>query len=377
MHNKKYFCYEIYKNLAVWSNNGNIGYNPCSYFNGYIKESNQLILDEVWHKKEHRSIMTQVENDIPISGCQRCYNEENNNLESRRLGSKDLYENFHSDTNIDLDGPQGLDYSVGNLCNLKCVICGPQSSTAWVPDYQKLYPTRPITQYSKNNQLIIQNSDFLKNLKNIHIHGGGEPLLSNNHIELLKKVKEAKGLSDVRVFYNTNGTVKVSDEVLKIWEECQLIELYFSIDDIGERFEYQRTGAKWKEVQSNLKWYSSSMPHNHMFNINCAWGYLNLFYLDELVDWHKENFSSNRYGDPTNLLFQKVAGKFGINTIRPDTYVALSNKFQNYPQLIKLVNSLVVDPNANHQKFWETVTSLDNIRNNSFKKYCPEWSNLL
>ena len=377
MHNKKYFCYEIYKNLAVWSHNGNIGYNPCSYFNGYIKESNQLVLDEVWNKKEHQDIMMQVENDIPISGCQRCYNEENNNLESRRLGSKKLYENFHNDPSINLDGPQGLDYSVGNLCNLKCMICGPQNSTAWVPDYQKLYPTRPIDQYSKNNQLIIQNADFLKNLKNIHIHGGGEPLLSNNHIELLKKVKEVKGLGDVRVFYNTNGTVRVSDEVLKIWEECQLIELYFSIDDIGERFEYQRTGAKWENVQSNLKWYTSSMPHNHMFNVNCAWGYLNLFYLDELVDWHKENFSSNRYGDPTNLLFQKVTGKFGIDTIKLDTHVALSNKFQRYPQLIKLVNSLIIDPNANHQMFWEAINSLDNIRNNKFKKYCPEWSNLL
>ena len=377
MHNKKYFCYEIYKNLAVWSNNGNISYNPCSYFDGYIKEADQLNLNEVWHKKEHRNIMMQVENDIPISGCQRCYNEENNNLESRRMGSKNLYENFHRDTNIDLDGPQGLDYSVGNLCNLKCVICGPHNSTAWVPDYQKLYPTKTIAQYSKNNQLVIENSDFLKNLKNIHIHGGGEPLLSNNHIKLLKKVKEVKGLSDVRVFYNTNGTVRVSDEVLKIWEECQLIELYFSIDDIGERFEYQRTGAVWKEVQSNLEWYSNSMPHNHMFNVNCAWGYLNLFYLDELVDWHKENFSTNRYGDPTNLLFQKVTGNFGIDTIGADTYTALIDKFQNYPQLTKIVNGLVIDPTANHQKFWEKITLLDNIRNNSFKKCCPEWSNLL
>ena len=361
----------------MWSNNGNISYNPCSYFDGYIKEADQLNLNEVWHKKEHRNIMMQVENDIPISGCQRCYNEENNNLESRRMGSKNLYENFHRDTNIDLDGPQGLDYSVGNLCNLKCVICGPHNSTAWVPDYQKLYPTKTIAQYSKNNQLVIENSDFLKNLKNIHIHGGGEPLLSNNHIKLLKKVKEVKGLSDVRVFYNTNGTVRVSDEVLKIWEECQLIELYFSIDDIGERFEYQRTGAVWKEVQSNLEWYSNSMPHNHMFNVNCAWGYLNLFYLDELVDWHKENFSTNRYGDPTNLLFQKVTGNFGIDTIGADTYTALIDKFQNYPQLTKIVNGLVIDPTANHQKFWEKITLLDNIRNNSFKKCCPEWSNLL
>jgi len=37
MRDRKYFCYEIYKNLAIWSNNGQLGYNPCSFFKGYIK----------------------------------------------------------------------------------------------------------------------------------------------------------------------------------------------------------------------------------------------------------------------------------------------------------------------------------------------------
>jgi hypothetical protein len=377
MHNKKYFCYEIYKNIAVWSKNGKIAYNPCSAFTGYIKESDQLVLDEIWHKKEHCNIMLNVEHDIPISGCQRCYNQENSKLESRRMGSKNLYENFHNDTSINLDGPQGLDYSVGNLCNLKCVICGPQHSTAWVPDYQLLYPNKPVEQYSKNNQLVIQNSDFLKNLKNIHIHGGGEPLLSDNHINLLKKVKEVKGLSDVRVFYNTNATVRASDEVLKLWEECQLIELYFSIDDINDRFEYQRTGAKWQEVQDNLLWYSQSMPHNHMFNINCSWGYLNLFYLDELVDWTKTNFSANRYGDATNLIFQKVVGDIGITTVSADAYNVLLDKFQSYPQLLVLINSLTVESSPTHEKFWNLITKIDTIRHTNFKNLCPEWSKLL
>lgn len=56
MKDKEYFCYEIYKNLAVWSNNGQLGYNPCSFFNGYIKESESIDLDAVWHGPEREKL---------------------------------------------------------------------------------------------------------------------------------------------------------------------------------------------------------------------------------------------------------------------------------------------------------------------------------
>ena len=105
--NKKYFCYEIYKNIAIWSHNGQLGYNPCSFFNGYIKTSNQFNLNQVWNSSEHLELKHCVENDIPIAGCNSCYVAEANGLESRRIGSKKLYETFHKDTNLDLDSPQG------------------------------------------------------------------------------------------------------------------------------------------------------------------------------------------------------------------------------------------------------------------------------
>ena len=254
---KKYFCYEIYKNLAVWSANGHLGYNPCSFFEGYIKESDSLDLNTIWIGSERQELKNCVENDIPIAGCSRCYDAESAGLTSRRQHSTRLYEEYHKDTNIELDSPQGIDYSVGNLCNLKCVVCGPENSTQWVPDYQKINPTENIDylKYQKYNQLEITDDRSLTNIINVHFHGGGEPLLSSHHVNLLKKIQQVKGLSDVRVFYNTNGTIKVSDSILALWEKCKLIELYFSIDDIGPRFNYQRTGADWEKV---LKWNSKA-----------------------------------------------------------------------------------------------------------------------
>jgi len=377
MKDKKYFCYEIYKNLAVWSNNGRLGYNPCSFFNGYIKESDSIDLDAVWHGPEREKLKHCVETDTPISGCRPCYHAESNGLISRRQHVALLYETYHNDTNIELDSPQGLDYSVGNLCNLKCVICGPNNSTQWIPDYQKINPTINIDhlKYQKLNQLEITDSKSLKNIVNVHFHGGGEPLLSQNHVNLLEKIEQAKGLADVRVFYNTNGTVRVSESVLKLWEKCKLIELYFSIDDVGERFNYQRTGADWAKVLQNLQWYTDKMPHNHMFNVNCVWSYLNLYYLDELVDWYNSSFRFSRYGDPINLIFQKAAGEFEINHLPTHTKQLLLTKFNNYPELCALVNSL--NDGNDHSKFWNTIDQIDQVRSTSFEQLCPEWSKIL
>lgn len=382
MQNKKYFCYEIYKNLAIWSFNGNLSYNPCSFYSGYIKTSNTFDIAQVWNSPEHNQLKSMVDQDLPIPGCSACYDAEKNGLKSRRLGAKELYEDYFQDSNVNLTGPQSIDYSVGNLCNLKCVICGPQNSSAWIGDYQKIYPERNIErlQYDKFNQIQIDQPDLLKYIKNVHFHGGGEPLLSNNHINLLGKIKEVKGLQDVHVIYNTNGTKRASEKLLDLWAECQLVELYFSIDDVGERFNYQRTGAIWNEVVENLKWYKENMPVNHMFKINCTWGYLNLFYLNELVDWHKNHFNANRLGDPIELIFQKVINSdfsLQLDFVSTKLKNIMFDKFKNYPELTKLVMSLETNDDKTHNKFWQSIQKIDSVRASGFRDICPDLAILL
>jgi len=376
---KKFFCYEIYKNLSVASNNGVVEYSPCCVFKGYTKKSNDLILDLGWNNTVHQQIKYNVENNIPNSGCNNCYLNEQKNIGSRRQAAQQLYEQYYQDTNLNLSAPQSLDYRVGNLCNLKCMICGPESSSAWIPDYKKIWPLKDVSRFSykKMNQVTLSDENFLRNLKFLHFHGGGEPFLSDAHFDLLCKIKKIKGLGDVRVTYNTNATVRVTSEILDIWQECQLVELYFSIDDIEQRFEYQRTGANWQQVCDNLQWYYKNMPHNHMFNINCVWSHLNLFYLTDLVNWYKTFFQCNRYGDPINLIFQPVNGPFNINQLSPDLQLVLLNQFENYPELKKIVNSIPVNSSSDHKIFLDYVDKIDSVRKNKFSEICPEWFELI
>jgi len=378
LQNKKYFCYEIYKNLAIWSKNGKISYNPCSYFDGFIKTSDKLDISEVWNSKEHQELKQLIQDDKPIPQCHRCYHEEHHGLVSRRLASKEMYTQYQHNDNIDLLGPESIDYSVGNLCNLKCVICGPDNSTAWISDYQQMHPQIDTVRFKheKFNQIKLDNPVILSEIKNIHFHGGGDPLLSTTHIDLLEQIKSVKGLGDLRIFYNINGTVRVSDKILSIWSECRLVELYFSIDDIQERFEYQRTGANWKELINNLNWYIDNMPVNHLFYINCTWSYLNLYYLNELIDWQQSSFNTNRLGDSVKIIFQKAIGDCAIDHASAELKSKLIEKFKSHPMLLGLVNSLQ-ESDADHNKFLTYINNLDNIRGTSFNKLCPEFAVLL
>ena len=371
------FCYEFFKNQAFWSYKNSIGYNPCSFYKGYIVTN--VSPERAWCGKEHFEIIEKISAGKTIPGCNKCYNAEQSGLKSRRQSSKELYETYFNDSNIDtFETPVTLDYSVGNLCNLKCTICGPHNSSKWIDDYKKLHPEISIEQYKyqKNQYVVIDNLEYLKNIRLIHFHGGGEPLLGDAHVRLLQNVEKSKGLHDVRVCYNVNATICVTPEVLDLWSRCELVELYFSIDDIGERFQYQRTGANWNETVKTLNWYKQNMPNNHMFYFNCTWGYLNLYHLDELYFWHQDNFSTNRLGDPVNLIFQKCTGDFDINHLSNNAMIILKNKFRNIPELNSLLNMIKIDEKPHHN-FWNKINQIDSIRGDNFKLLYPEWSKLL
>ncbi len=373
MKDKKYFCYEIFKNISVVSHNGKIKYSPCSWFNGFTSESDVMDVNTAMQTKEHQKLKELIASDEPIPGCEPCYAEERNGLVSRRLGAKQNYEEFLKDTEIEGNCLTGIDYSIGNLCNLKCAICHVGDSSSWHSDWVKLYPDSRPEKYDKHNQTLLEDPEVCKNLKFIHFHGGGEPLMVDNHVKLLKAVDD---LSKTRVAYNTNGTVRPTQEVLDLWEKCKLVEIYFSIDAVGEQFEYQRTNADWQEVSDNIEWFKENMPHNHMFNVNCTWSLLNIYYLDQVVEWKKRMLDTNRYGDPVNLIFQKARGTTEVNYLRPKTIGRLTNKYENYPELLEIIYSI---PAINRPliAFIDYLKKLDMIRGLDYTSLHKEWSELL
>jgi hypothetical protein len=118
------------------------------------------------------------------------------------------------------------------------------------------------------------------------------------------------------------------------------------------------------------------MPVNHLFYINCTWSYLNLYYLNELIDWQQSSFNTNRLGDSVKIIFQKAIGDCAIDHASAELKSKLIEKFKSHPMLLGLVNSLQ-ESDADHNKFLTYINNLDNIRGTSFNKLCPEFAVLL
>jgi hypothetical protein len=72
------------------------------------------------------------------------------------------------------------------------------------------------------------------------------------------------------------------------------VEIAFSIDDIGPRFEYQRTNAKWAEVCANLDRFSDlkEIYPNIRLQICTTVNVFNVYYIDQVANWINKNRTS-------------------------------------------------------------------------------------
>jgi sulfatase maturation enzyme AslB (radical SAM superfamily) len=143
----------------------------------------------------------------------------------------------------------------------------------------------------------------------VHFNGG-EPLLSKTHVEFLQALPNK---DQIYINYNTNATILPDQTLLDLWQQFKLVQIDFSIDDVEQRFEYQRYPANWKQVTNNLQWYIDHVPHNCMFAVNTTVSILNHANLDKLNLWLTNNFYVSKFTDPIAHRQQFAGGLFALD----------------------------------------------------------------
>jgi MoaA/NifB/PqqE/SkfB family radical SAM enzyme len=191
-----------------------------------------------------------------------------------------------------------LDLKLGNICNLKCRICGSWSSSTFateelqslLPDedrksnyhYQMLragaWPRENLTFWKEIDQVVdqIQYIEFT----------GGEPFMIREHFDMLQGLVNRDVAHNIEIHYNTNGT-QWPDNAEEIWKHFKTVEIAFSIDDVEQRFEYQRSNAIWNEVVDNLnKFRQLRQRHNNIqLQVCCTVNVFNVYYLETVANW--------------------------------------------------------------------------------------------
>lgn len=284
MNNTNTVCLEPFKNLSIEFRNDKPAIAPCCIYPlsqaetvDFVNNSNLVNIRQQWI------------NGNPPAGCKSCTEMESQGFPSRKqIAANDwaLKNPPIKPGDVPVVKLIRMDYWVGDICNLACVMCGPSNSSLWKQELGVI----------KDEKKSIVNRAWrnldLGHIENIHFWGG-EPLLSKEHVEFLRALPNK---SKVILYYTTNGTVQPSPELLEVWEECNQVDVYCSLDDIGPRYEYIRHPGNWNQTVENFQWMINNCGGNTSFGINSTINVLNQFYVDEITDWFATNFKHDNLG---------------------------------------------------------------------------------
>jgi len=297
---KSQYCPDVWKGLYIEKAPDNLVHVGFCCQNALTHNVSIDDLEDVLKSK--RQSYVDNYNDKQCNSCWR-----NDHAYSRRAQSIRWFEN--NDVALDeLIELKTLDFNTEKLCNLACITCGPIFSSKWMTEIKK----HSFDNLDKNNRVKEKYTNTLNNVEweSIDLSGlsklyfnGGEPLLTTDHIRVLKRLDDIGRLSEVEISYNTNCTVIPSAEVLSLWKKAKLVRIMLSIDGIGETFNFVRWPGKWSAV-SELVRVLNSQDYNIIIDITCVVGVHNILEIDQLIKWKMLNLNTNAQGDHVSLNFQ-------------------------------------------------------------------------
>lgn len=183
--------------------------------------------------------------------------------------------------------PGSATFHPGSVCNLACVTCGPDNSTRWQQELGRVI--------TAGNPVDIDSQTLaMARRMNGVVICGGEPMLNLSSETMLKNLQPTQ---QVRVHFN--GTVLPKTSFLEESKKFSAIQYCFSIDGVGERFEYLRWPAKWSQVVANIQQLFATAPENVEFAVNITISQLNKLYYQEVVDWVTNTIPHTRTGRST------------------------------------------------------------------------------
>jgi MoaA/NifB/PqqE/SkfB family radical SAM enzyme len=232
--------------------------------------------------------------------CRKCWNEERAGRTSKRMHTLDRLKHMipNQDWTQDARPLMFLDLKLGNICNLKCRICGSWSSSQFAveeladmdmsQDKKSSHPYMMLRagSWPRDNPRFWQEIESVSDQIRYIEFTGGEPFMITEHFDMLAGLVDRGIAPQVEIHYNTNGT-HFPEHAVEIWQHFRTVEIAISIDDIGERFEYQRTNAVWSEVQENIARFHSLRNSHANIQLQCC-STVNIFnirYIDQLARW--------------------------------------------------------------------------------------------
>ena len=345
---------------------------PCCVYSESIGNINQVTLTDAFNGEYMTALRQQFKDGAKPNGCSNCWRNESQGLVSNRQRhnnflKKELLINYFDRPTI-----ASLDIKPGNVCNFKCRICSPGSSSLFAQevisnsddeDRKKIILTnQKLSKWTEDDQIFDQLKELIPTLSNLDMYGG-EPFLVKQLTSVLNYAVENNYASQIRLHYNTNGSI-FPEQLVPLWQHFKEIDIAVSIDNIGKRFELER-GGLWSEIETNIQKLVALQSKKINVYIMPTINIQNVYYLDELFAW------ADKFGLEIRPLILKNPAGYSIQNLTPTAKNLLVEKYQGtpWPYIETIVKSAGV---GDSQDFINLVQHFDQIRGQSFSQSHPE-----
>lgn len=306
-----------------------------------------------------------------IDGCSKCYEQESAGIASLR-GYANQKKSIKSNTSVQLSEINSVELFLGDECNLKCVMCDPQLSSAWRKEYQDLGWALPKRPSVPNVEKIFKNFPRLNYVKFV----GGEPLLSSQHKLALKTLLNQKP-ENITLNYCTNTTIVPDSEVVDLWSKFKEVEVWFSVDGLEGVNEYIRFPTKWRKTLEVFNEFNNirTTINNFNFNISCTVSIYNLWSLDKFEKWYMSELKQNYPGACNYLHFNPLVQPPYLSILNlPESLKRKAILSLNIDSKIQapIINYLKENSRDFDDRLVSYTKDLDKIRGLNVLDYIPE-----
>jgi MoaA/NifB/PqqE/SkfB family radical SAM enzyme len=334
-----------------------------------------------------------LENKQPQT-CRKCWREERSGRTSKRMHTLDRLKHMLPDQEWTVDAKplMFLDLKLGNICNLKCRICGSWSSSTFATEELQFIDQSENRKENHHYQMLRQgawpreNPVFWSEIDQVSDQiryiefTGGEPFMIREHFDMLQGLIDRDIAKNIEIHYNTNGT-QWPDNAEHIWRHFKHVEIAFSIDDVGARFEYQRSNAIWSEVEENIARFRELRSRNTNITLQacCTVNVFNVYYLETVANWIVQQQFDFIYW---NMMHD--AYYFSISTLPESAKTAIAQQLKqaHVPATIQTEFNRIVDfMNAGNSLdgfiLRMKVADLDRKRQQNLATVEPEFAQLI
>lgn len=384
---------------AMSGNNNGTTKICCMIKNEEIMSLGTNTIQENFNKNKFIEIRNALQEGVRHKDCEWCWQEEDAGRKSKRMRDNEKYLGHLQRGGEPFVGLAKFELNLGNTCNLRCRTCAPYSSSQWMREQFDLYEHKNYSNsfkiYSEKmkryHQTYDDDSPFWPDLENnlstirqLDFYGG-EPFLSNKMWRILEICVEKGYAKDIELHYATNATVWPDDKI-ELFKHFKHLNLNFSIDGIGDKFEYMRYPGKWEDAVTNMTKARSLQTEHH--NVHISWcitiSSLNIYHVPEIIEEHAKNFS--HFGAYLNLVHWP--SYFNLSKLPNDVKEKVVQRLESIPQLnsnrwnhyllgvINFIKNGTPD-SALWEEFKKKVKVHDEYRDQDFVKTFPDYAKII